>query len=66
MTLGIMQGVGLPSVIYAECHIKALNPECQFAECCNSECRYAECRYAECRYAECRCADSATLGVESK
>jgi hypothetical protein len=56
MTLGIMQSVRLPSVIYAECHIKALNPECQYAECC----------YSECRYAGCRCAASATLGFENK
>ncbi len=32
----------MPSVIYAQCHIKALYAECHYAEC-----RYAECRYAE-------------------
>jgi hypothetical protein len=29
------------SVIYAECHLQALNAECGYAEC-----RYAECRSA--------------------
>jgi hypothetical protein len=44
------------SVIYAECHIKALYAECHiqvhYAECHiqahNDECHYAECRNAEC------------------
>jgi hypothetical protein len=43
------------SVIYAECHIQALN----------AECHYAECRYAECRYAECRGAKIYHTGVPS-
>ncbi len=71
MTLIIMLSVSMPSDIYFQRHIKARNPECQYAECCYSECRYAECyysecRYAECRYDECRCADSATLDDENK
>jgi hypothetical protein len=35
------------SVVYAECHMKALCAKCIYAEC-----RYAECRYAECRGAK--------------
>jgi hypothetical protein len=50
------------SVIYAECHIKAIWGECRYAEYCSVECRYAECRYAECRYAECRSAGSIYCG----
>ena len=46
------------SVIYAKCHLQALDveyhyAECHYAECCYAECCYAECRYAECHYAEC-------------
>ncbi len=44
------------SVIYAKCHIQALNAECRYAECCYAECRYSECRYAGCDYAECHSA----------
>jgi hypothetical protein len=32
------------SVIYADCHIQALNVECHYADCHNAECRYDECR----------------------
>ncbi len=31
------------SVVYAECHIRAIFADCQYAEC-----RYAQCRYAKC------------------
>ncbi len=37
----------MPSVVFAECHIKAL-----YAESRNAKCHYAECRYPECHYAE--------------
>ncbi len=45
------------SATYTECHIKALFPECRYAECHYAECHikalFAECHCAECRYAGC-------------
>ncbi len=33
----------MPSVVYAECHVKTLNAQCPYTECHYPECRYAEC-----------------------
>ena len=47
----------MPSVVYVECRILALNAECSYAERHYAECHYAECSYAECQYAECHYAE---------
>jgi hypothetical protein len=41
----------MPSVIYAECHIQALNAECHYGECLFAEYHFADFRDAECLYA---------------
>jgi hypothetical protein len=42
------------TVIYAECHKRALYTECHYTECHYAHCRYTECHYAKCLYTECQ------------
>jgi len=38
----------MQSVIYTECHLQALQAECQYVDCHYAQCHYVECHGAIC------------------